>query len=124
MNGLPGNHDRRDIGPVTLMCMHPGARDLMDRAIAEHEKLVRAGARKRRIADFTNWLFKESGMVPDVEEAAVAIRDKMMAQRREQLKTHPNPKYRRSASRDSIYGFAYWFFRWSGMVDHTGKATS
>ena len=71
---LPGNHEQREVGPVTLMCMAPEARGLMELALKqyrEHRKNVR--------------------------------------------KIFPK-------DRESVYSFAYWLFRWSGLIDASGKA--
>lgn len=65
---IPGNHARRDAGPVTIMYMAPEARDLMDHALSEYEKHV--------------------------------------AKIKETLPDHEG----------SVYSFAYWLFRWSGLV--------
>lgn len=112
------------LGPgITLGCMDPDARDLMDRALKAHEELVRAGKRRRRVRDFTYWLFKESGLVDDVEDAALKGHARHWARIVENLKGHPNPAYRRRMSRRCIYGFAYWFFRWSGLVGPDGRTT-
>lgn len=75
MKKLPGNHSHKQVGPVTLGCMDPDARDLMDRALKEFEKHT--------------------------------------AEMREM-----KPGYRQS-----VYGFAYWLFRWSGLIDPKGKVT-
>jgi len=71
---MPGNHDTRKVGPITLSCMAPEARDLMDRALEEYEK---------HCANVREW---------------------------------------KPGHRGSVYSFAYWLFRWSGLVDVNGKA--
>lgn len=74
-NELPGNHSMRKVAPgVTLNCMAPKARDLMERALEEYQKHCRG---------IRSW--------------------------------KPN-------HRGSVYSFAYWLFRWSGLVDVKGNA--
>lgn len=74
MERLPGNHDLREVGPVTLACMDADARNLMDKALTQYQEHFR-GVRK---------------MFP---------------------KKRPN-----------VYSFAYWLFRWSGLIDPEGRA--
>jgi hypothetical protein len=73
---VPGNHERRDAGPVAIMCMAPEARDLMEVALKKYQ------------------------------EHCASIR-----------KTWP-------AHRGSVYSFAYWLFRWSGLVTVNGNSAS
>lgn len=72
MEKLPGNHDQREIGPVTLMCMASEARDVMEIALKEYEK---------HCASIREW---------------------------------------KPGHRGSVYSFAYWLFRWSGLVKPDG----
>lgn len=119
---LPGNHCLLHVGPVMIGGMDPDARDLMDLALTCYQKGIRLAGERPSVPGFVKWLFKESGLVDDVEAQARPGWRKHMASIRESLKNHPNPKFRRAHNRGSIYGFAYWFFRWSGLVDPKGKA--
>ncbi len=75
MKDLPGNHRIVEAGNVSIGCMDPKARDLLDRAMEEWEK-------------HKEGLPKELGGKP---------------------------------YRPGVYAFAYWLFRWRGLVDPNGK---
>jgi len=124
MTELIGNHSSVQVGRgVLLNCMAPDARTLMDRALECYQKKVDAVGARPGYSDFGEWLLKESGLVHGVNfpEASEKFREHMTKIRR-MLKDHPDATFRRSQSRASVYKFAYWFFRWSGMVDSQGNA--
>ncbi len=121
MTDLPGNHSRKDVGPVAIMCMAPDARDLMDRSEKEYAAYATAAGLRQSVPGFIEWLFK-SGLVDDVREKAVVEFEKHRMKICESFRGSPNNEFTRSAKRRSIHSFAYWFFRWSGLVDPTGKA--
>jgi hypothetical protein len=119
---LNGNHSVRSLGPVVLMCMDPAAQGLMLRAEKGYERYARKAGQRQSVPGFVCWLFKTSRLVDDVEERAVAAHEVHRAEIRESVRNHSNPTFRRSVSRRSVHEFAYWFFRWSGLVDPKGKA--
>ncbi len=75
LKDLPGNHLIATMGNLSVACMDPEARDLLDRAIEAWEK-------------HKEGLPTELGGEP---------------------------------YRPDVYAFAYWLFRWSGLVGPTGK---
>lgn len=119
---LPGNHLRRDVGPVSIMCMAPEARDLMEKVEEGYAAYAKAKKVRQSVPGLLQWLFKESGLVDDIQEKATAV----FEEHRKKIRFQgPNlTKFQRSLNRRSIHSFTYWFFRWSGLVDSTGKATS
>lgn len=119
-DALPGNHLRRDIGPVSLMCMDPDAKDLMLKAEEGYAAHAKAHGVRQSVPGLLQWLFKESGLVDDIQEIATQVFEEHRKKIR--LTNHPNPKFQRSINRRSIHSFTYWFFRWSGLVDSSGKA--
>ena len=122
MTELPGNHSIKQIGPITLGCMDPDARDLLDASVKAYGEETRRSGRRQAVPDFVEWLTEKSGLVRGVDKAELLQKHgKHMDGIRKSLKDHPNPKYRRSAGRKSVYGLAYWFFRWSGLVDPAGN---
>lgn len=118
---LRGNHRVLRAGPVSIGCMDPQARSLMDRALDEYGRCRRKGPREN-VRNFMTWLFKESGLVADLQEQALPAWRTHFEDLQRSLQDHPNPKWRREHSRESVYGFAYWFFRWSGLITPEGKA--
>lgn len=121
-DALPGNHLRRDIGPVALMCMDPDAKDLMLKAEEGYAAHAKALGVRQSVPGLLQWLFKESGLVDDIQEIASVAFEKHRMEIRASVMNHSNPKFRRSINRRSIHSFTYWFFRWSGLVDPAGKA--
>ncbi len=74
---LPGNHQQRDVAPgITLNCMAPNARSLMDEALEKYQE---------HIDEIRKW---------------------------------------KPGHQESVYSFAYWLFRWSGLVTPEGKLKS
>lgn len=86
---LPGNHSIVRIGPVAIGCMDPDARDLMDRAQALYGEKVRKAGGRQNVPGFVRWLFRESGLVDDVEAEAVSGYQKNMAERRASSRNIP-----------------------------------
>lgn len=121
MDELAGNHSRKDIGSVAIMCMAPDARDLMERTEREYVAAARAAGRRQSVPGYIDWLFS-SGLVDDVREKAVVEFEKDRLKILENYRGGPDNQFIRSARRRSIHSFAYWFFRWSGLVDSAGKA--
>jgi hypothetical protein len=119
---LKGNHSVRSLGPVALMCMDPDAQSLMLQAEKGYQRYVRKVGQRQTAAGFVRWLFKTSRLVDDVQDRAVAAHEVHRAEIRESVRNHSNPKFRRSINRRSVHEFAYWFFRWSGLVDPKGRA--
>ena len=117
---LAGNHSRRDVGPVAIMCMDLDAKDLMLKAEEGYAAHAKANGVRQNVPGLLQWLFKESGLVDDIQEIAAVEFEKHRKEMR--LTNHPNPKFQRSVNRRSIHSFTYWFFRWSGLVDPQGKA--
>lgn len=122
-DALPGNHSRLDVGPVAIMCMDPDAKDLMLKVEEGYAAHAKALGVRQSVPELLHWLFKESGLVDDIQEIASEAFEKHRLQIRASVFNHPNPKFRRSINRRSIHSFTYWFFRWSGLVDPSGKAT-
>lgn len=120
---LPGNHSRIDIGPIAIMCMAPKAQDLMLKAEEGYAAYTKAKGVRQSVPGLLQWLFKESDLVDDIQEIATEAFEKHRTEIQANVKNHSNPKFRRSISRRSIHSFTYWFFRWSGLVDASGKAT-
>ncbi len=120
---LLGNHSIKQVGPISIGCMDRDARDLMDQAVAGYREETRRSGRAQAVPDFVDWLLERSGLVRGVDKAEL-LREhaKHMDGIRKNLKDHPNPEFRRRHSRKSVYGLAYWFFRWSGLVDPSGNA--
>jgi len=118
---MEGNHSQKDLGPIALMCMDSDAKDLMLKAEKGYEKHVREIGLRQSVPGFIDWLFK-SGLVDDVREKAVIEFEKHRQKILESFQGSPNTEFTRSAKRRSIHSFAYWFFRWSGLVDAAGKA--
>lgn len=122
MTELPGNHKIQKIGPITLGCMDPDARDLLDASTKAYAEETRRSGRHQAVPDFVAWLTEKSGLVRGVDKAEILREhERHMAKIRKSLKDHPNPEFRRRQSRKSVYGLAYWFFRWSGLVDPAGN---
>lgn len=121
MEKLPGNHDQRQVGPVTLMCMAPEARDLMLKAEEGYAAYAKATGVRQSVPELIQWLFKKSGLVDDIQELATEAFEKHRKNIR--LTNYPSTKLQRSINRRSIHCFTYWFFRWSTLIDANGKAT-
>lgn len=102
---------------VAIGCMKREAREILDLSEERYRRFrIRSGKRASTPA-FIRWLFRRSRLVEGVDEKKAQVEYvKHMQEIRERLKDHPDPAFRKRVGQGSIHSFAYWFFRWSGLV--------
>lgn len=111
-----GNSKMTEVGPVVIGCMQREARDLLDLSMKRYEHHLKSKGRNYDedaldSREYMIWLFVESGLVELGAADPEAFMKKVWDARAEFQKK--DEKHLRGTA----YGFAYWFFRWSGFVE-------
>lgn len=110
------NSSMKPIGPITLGCIAPPARELLDHSIDEWTKLLRArGVTEEEdpadAEEFLSWLIRKSGLLI-VPKAEWDQFERLVLENRTEFLGH-----RKDAGRLTAYSMAYWFIRWSGLIE-------
>lgn len=103
-------------GRIAIGCIAPPARELLDHASDQWTKELRA----RGIAveedradaeEFFSWLLRKSGLLVVPEQQWDEFERLVLTQRMEFLGR------RKDSGRLTAYSMAYWFIRWSGLIE-------
>lgn len=111
-----GNSDMRSIGPVMLGCIEPEAREILDLSVDLWGKELRAQGLdpkedRKDGAQFFSWLLRKSGLLMVPEAEWDAFEQQVIAERTKFVKGDKH------LDRQTAYSMAYWFFRWSALVE-------
>lgn len=111
-----GNSDMRSIGPVMLGCIEPDAREILDLSVDLWSKELRARGLDPKQdrndgAEFFSWLLRKSGLLVVPESEWHSFEKRVFAER---VKFVKGDKH---IARQTAYSMAYWFFRWSALVE-------
>lgn len=111
-----GNSVIHRIGPVMLGCIAPEARELLDHSVELWGKELRARGLDPKEdrndgPEFLSWLIRKSGLLVVPASEWDTFERLVLSERTKFIKGDKHQ------ARQTSYSMAYWFFRWSALVD-------
>lgn len=105
LNVMDTSRELHPTETITLSCIAPEARDLLDRII---EAVPNSLQDSTTAEPFIRWLIEESQLVESPASVEEIIQADLNQQALQSEVSIPR--------KDQVYGCAYWLVRWSGLI--------